>query len=60
MASRAYIVSAFRTAAGKRNGKLSRWHPADLGAVCVNALLKDMKMDPALVDDGEKSDNSIF
>jgi acetyl-CoA C-acetyltransferase len=28
----AVIVDAVRTAGGKRNGKLSGWHPADLGA----------------------------
>ena len=28
----AYIVAAVRTAGGKRNGKLSGWHPADLAA----------------------------
>ena len=32
MAQNAYIVSAVRTAGGKKNGKLSGWHPADLGA----------------------------
>ncbi len=26
----AVIVDAIRTAGGKRNGKLSGWHPADL------------------------------
>ena len=29
MAQNAYIVSAVRTAGGKKNGKLSGWHPAD-------------------------------
>ena len=28
----AVIVDAVRTAGGKRNGKLSGWHPADLAA----------------------------
>jgi len=32
MAEKAYIVEAVRTAGGKRDGKLSLWHPADLGA----------------------------
>jgi hypothetical protein len=53
MASRAYIVSAFRTAAGKKNGKLSRWHPVDLGATVINAIVQNTKIDGALVDDGE-------
>ena len=30
MAEKAYIVEAVRTAGGKRDGKLSLWHPADL------------------------------
>ena len=29
MAEKAYIVEAVRTAGGKRDGKLSLWHPAD-------------------------------
>ena len=32
MSNNAYIVSAVRTAGGKKNGSLSQWHPADLGA----------------------------
>ena len=32
MPNNAYIVSAVRTAGGKKNGSLSLWHPADLGA----------------------------
>ena len=32
MAEKAYIVEAVRTAGGKRDGRLSLWHPADLGA----------------------------
>ena len=34
----AVIVDAVRTAGGKRNGKLSGWHPADLAAEVLNAL----------------------
>ena len=34
----AYIVSAVRTAGGKKNGKLSSWHPADLGAKVLDEL----------------------
>ncbi|BBO30091.1 acetyl-CoA acetyltransferase (plasmid) [Alteromonas sp. I4] len=47
----AYIVSAFRTAGGRRKGKLSGWHPADLGAEVINALVDDTGIDPASVDD---------
>ena len=36
----AFIVEAVRTPAGRRNGKLSKWHPADLGAVVVDELVK--------------------
>ena len=28
----AFIVAAARTAGGRRNGRLSGWHPADLAA----------------------------
>jgi acetyl-CoA C-acetyltransferase len=62
----AYIVSALRTAGGKRGGRLSGWHPVDLGATILNALVDKTKMDPALIDDvimgcvdqaGEQSSN---
>jgi acetyl-CoA acyltransferase len=47
----AVIVDAVRTAGGKRNGKLSGWHPADLAAECLKALQQRNDLDPALVDD---------
>jgi len=47
----AVIVDAVRTPGGKRNGKLSGWHPADLSAVVLNALVERNDLDPALVDD---------
>ena len=47
----AYIVAAARTAGGKRNGKLSGWHPADLAASVLDALLARSGCDPALVED---------
>jgi acetyl-CoA acetyltransferase len=47
----AVIVDAVRTAGGKRNGKLSGWHPADLAAETLDALVKRNDLDPALVDD---------
>ena len=37
MSNNAYIVSAVRTAGGKKNGSLSQWHPADLGAKVLAA-----------------------
>jgi acetyl-CoA C-acetyltransferase len=47
----AYIVSARRTAGGRRNGRLAGWHPADLGAAVLDALVADAGLDPAAVDD---------
>ncbi len=47
----AVIVDAVRTAGGKRNGKLSGWHPADLAAETLAALVERNKIDPAQVDD---------
>jgi acetyl-CoA C-acetyltransferase len=47
----AYIVAAARTAGGKRGGRLSGWHPVDLAAQVVDALLERSHADPALVDD---------
>ena len=40
----AYIVSAVRTAGGKKNGKLSGWHPADLGAKVLDELVHQTGM----------------
>ena len=47
----AYIVAAVRTAGGKRGGKLAGWHPADLTAEVINALLERSGIDPAAVED---------
>ncbi|HUR78116.1 MAG TPA: thiolase family protein [Acidimicrobiales bacterium] len=47
----AVIVDAVRTAGGKRNGRLSGWHPTDLAAEVLKALAERNKLDPALVDD---------
>jgi acetyl-CoA C-acetyltransferase len=47
----AYIVAAVRTAGGKKGGKVSGWHPVDLGATILNALLDKTGADPALIDD---------
>ena len=51
MPENAYIVSAVRTAGGKKNGRLSKWHPADLGAQVLDELVRDVGIDPADVDD---------
>ena len=47
----AFIVAAARTAGGKRNGKLSGWHPADLAASVLDALIARSDCDPTLVED---------
>ena len=62
----AFIVAAARTAGGKRNGRVSGWHPADLAAVILDDLVARAACDPALVEDvimgcviqaGEQSQN---
>jgi acetyl-CoA C-acetyltransferase len=47
----AYIVEAVRTAGGRRKGALAGVHPADLGAVVLNALIDRTAIDPAAVED---------
>jgi len=47
----AYIVDACRTAGGKRNGRLSGYHPADLGAAACDALVERTKVDPSQIED---------
>jgi acetyl-CoA acyltransferase len=47
----AVIVDALRTPGGKRNGKLSGWHPADLAGEVLRAIVARNDLDPALVDD---------
>jgi acetyl-CoA C-acetyltransferase len=37
--SDAYIIGAVRTAGGRKNGRLSKVHPIDLGAMVVDALV---------------------
>ena len=47
----AFIVAAARTAGGRRNGRLAGWHPADLAAQVLDALVERTGADPALVED---------
>jgi acetyl-CoA acyltransferase len=47
----AVIVDALRTPGGKRYGKLSGWHPADLAGEVLTALAERNGLDPELVDD---------
>ncbi|MEA3039053.1 MAG: acetyl-CoA C-acetyltransferase [Sphingomonadales bacterium] len=47
----AYIVAAARTAGGRRNGALRDWHPADLAAEVLDALVARARIDPAALED---------
>ncbi len=47
----AYIVAATRTAGGKKGGRMSGWHPADMGGAVLNELVDRTKIDPALIED---------
>jgi acetyl-CoA C-acetyltransferase len=47
----AYIVAAGRTAGGKRGGALKDWHPADMAAEVLDALIARTGIDPAAVED---------
>ncbi len=47
----AVIVDAVRTPVGRRNGRLSGWHPVDLAAQPLLALVERNDLDPALVED---------
>lgn len=62
----AYIVAAARTAGGRKGGRLSGWHPADLAASVLDALVERSGADPAEIEDvimgcvmqaGEQSNN---
>ncbi len=62
----AFIVAAARTAGGRRKGRLSGLHPADLAAKVLDALAERTRVDPALIEDvilgcvgqgGEQSQN---
>lgn len=47
----AFIVSAARTAGGRRDGRLKGWHPADMVGEVLKSVAERAKADPALVDD---------
>src|SRR4051794_37216695 len=47
----AVIVDAIRTPLGKRNGKLKDWHPVDLAAETLKALVDRTGIDPGVIDD---------
>lgn len=47
----AYIVGAVRSAGGKKNGRLSKVHPIDLGAEVVDALVAKTGVPVDAIDD---------
>lgn len=47
----AYIVGAVRSAGGKKNGRLARTHPIDLGAEVVDALVTRTGVAVSEIDD---------
>ena len=47
----AVIVEAMRTAVGRRGGRLKDWHPVDLLAQTLSALLQRSTIDPGVVED---------
>ena len=49
--STAVIVDAVRTPLGRRNRALRDWHPVDLAAHVLRALVERNDLDPAVVDD---------
>jgi acetyl-CoA acyltransferase len=62
----AVIVEALRTPIGRRGGQLKDWHPVDLLAQVLSALIVRTHLDPVLIDDviigcvsqvGEQSQN---
>ena len=62
----AYIVAAARTAGGRKGGRLAGWHPADLAATVLDALVDRSGADPGQIEDvimgcvmqaGEQSNN---
>jgi acetyl-CoA C-acetyltransferase len=62
----AYIVAAARTAGGRKGGRLAGWHPADLAASVLDALVERSGVAPDQIEDvimgcvmqaGEQSNN---
>jgi len=47
----AYIVAAARPAGGRKGGRLAGWHPADLAASVLDALVERTGVDPAQIED---------
>ncbi|MBC8119740.1 MAG: acetyl-CoA C-acetyltransferase, partial [Burkholderiaceae bacterium] len=62
----AFIIDAVRTAGARKGGRLSGWHPADLAAQVLDAIVERTGIDPAAIEDvimgcvgqaGEQSNN---
>ncbi|MBM4266143.1 MAG: acetyl-CoA C-acetyltransferase [Deltaproteobacteria bacterium] len=51
MAAEAYIIDAIRTPTGRKKGKLSGMHPADIGAHVLKAIVERNEIDPKIVED---------
>ena len=51
MTREAVIVEAVRTPIGKRNGALAGYHPNDLLAIALQAVIDRSGVDPTLIDD---------
>jgi acetyl-CoA C-acetyltransferase len=49
--AQAYIVEAIRTAGGRRGGALSGWHPVDLSAAVLDAIVARTGIDPTAIED---------
>jgi acetyl-CoA C-acetyltransferase len=47
----AYIVDAVRTAGGRRGGRLAGWHPVDLAAASLDAIVERSGIDPGAIED---------
>lgn len=47
----AYIVECCRTAGGKKNGRLSKWHPISLGAAVLDEVVARSGIDASQIDD---------
>lgn len=47
----AYIVDAFRTAGGRRRGRLAGMHPAVLAGKTLDGLVDRTKIDPSAIED---------
>jgi acetyl-CoA C-acetyltransferase len=47
----AYIVSAARTAGGRKGGRLAGVHPVDLAAISLDAVAERSGIDPKAIDD---------